>query len=136
MTVRDLLESLGCLLLIASGCASGPAMYTVEGAVSIDGQAIANGDIIFDSLDPHIPSAAGKITDGAYVFKTQAGPKRVRIFATRPIPGTEGKGLMGTSLLETIVPPEFNTNSDLTVEVTAEGTKRFDFALVKTKGKR
>src|ERR1700722_19598141 len=98
MTLRRMVGSLGCLLLIV-GCASGPTMYTVEGTVSIDGQPIAAGDIIFDSLDPHVPSAAGKITDGAYLFKTQAGPKRVRIYATRAIPGTEGKGLMGTPLL-------------------------------------
>jgi hypothetical protein len=119
------------LVLLAPGCAGGPVLYPVEGVVTIDGHDIADGDIIFESLDPHVPSAAGKIKDGKFLFKTQAGPKRVRIYATRAIPGTEGKGLMGTSLLETVVPPEFNLNSELSADVMPEGSKQFDFHLKK-----
>src|SRR5262249_40327435 len=129
MTTRVL--CLVSLLLLAPGCARGPVLYPVEGAVTMDGSDIADGDIIFESLDPHVPSAAGKIKDGRFHFKTQAGPKRVRIYATRAIPGTEGKGMMGTSLLETVVPPEFNLNSELNAEVTSEGSKQFDFHLKK-----
>lgn len=127
---RKILFILGVAAFGAVGCgASGPREVAVTGQVLLDGQALETGRVIFESVDPNIPSEAGLIKNGAYRFMTQLGGKRVRIHSIRDVPGSQGKGMMGEPLREELVPADYNVKSTLEVEVTSDGPHRFDFDL-------
>lgn len=126
----------GCLLAFVAalaaqaGCGSTSARtYVVTGTVTLDGAALPQGDITFRSLDPDVPSDAGKISNGSFRFQARAGKKRVEIYASRIVPGSEKNGLMGRPKREEIVPTRYNTRSELEVDVTAEGANAFSFEL-------
>ena len=84
------------------------------------------GDIVFFSLDPHVPPAAGKIEDGAFTFRTKPGEKRVEIRSFR----LSGKKTpQGKPIGEMYIPNRYNDNSELKADVTLGGKNKFDFAL-------
>ena len=107
------------------GC-SRPETVEVSGTVTWEGAPIANGDIVFASIDPHMPAAAGKISDGAYTFRCKPGKKRVEISSFR----LSGKKTpQGRPIGEMYIPNRYNSESELTADVTPDGENKFDFAL-------
>jgi hypothetical protein len=107
------------------GC-SQPDTVEVSGSVEWEGAPIPQGDVVFFSLDPHVPPAAGKITDGAYRFYTKPGDKRVEIRSFR----LSGKRTpQGRPIGEMYIPKRYNDESELTANVTLDGENKFDFAL-------
>lgn len=120
-------------VFMASGCGSGgPTTVPVTGNVSFEGQPVATGEIIFRAIDGQSPSAAGPIHSGHYSLRVTPGLKRVAIIATRetapPKVGPDGPG-EGGSFGVMYVPARYNTRSELTASVTADGENLFDFAL-------
>ena len=65
------------------GCSHSDTVV-VSGAVNWKGTPVPHGDIMFASLDPHIPAAAGKISEGEYSFRCKPGDKRVEIRSYQP----------------------------------------------------
>ena len=103
-----------------------PETVEVSGTVTWEGAPIANGDIVFASIDPHIPAAAGKIADGAFTFRCKPGKKRVEIRSYR----LSGKKTpQGRPIGEMYIPKRYNDKSELTADVTLDGENKFDFAL-------
>ncbi len=70
--------------------------------------------------------SAGPIRQGAYSFQARAGKKRVEITATRPDP--KARTAMGPTYVD-YIPERYNVHSTLSVEVTPDGKKQFDFPL-------
>ena len=107
------------------GC-SRPETVEVSGTVTWEGAPIVNGDIVFASIDPHIPAAAGKISDGAYTFRCKPGKKRVEISSFR----LSGKKTpQGRPIGEMYIPNRYSSESELLADVTPDGENKFDFAL-------
>ncbi|NQT39264.1 MAG: hypothetical protein HQ581_17330 [Planctomycetes bacterium] len=120
-----------CFALLLFGCGpGGPTTYEVTGTVTLDGEPIADAQIVFRAVDGSEGSWAAKVTDGEYTVQSTPGKKRVEITATREIhmkvASDSGEGELN---YEMYVPEKYNRQSELTREVTADGDNRFDFAL-------
>jgi hypothetical protein len=120
----------GLVVLAAAGCGkSGPAVYTVSGTVTYDGQTVANGYITFQPEDPTVGAVANPIEGGRYtVPKVHEGKNKVKIQATREVPGK--KGPMGEPAVEQYIPRKYNDETTLTAEV-GSGKTEHNFALPK-----
>jgi hypothetical protein len=111
--------------VITLGC-SRTDTVVVSGSVAWEGAPMTQGDIVFLSGDPHVPASAGKITDGAFSFRTKPGEKRVEIRSFR----LSGKKTpQGRPIGEMYIPNRYNDNSELKANVTIDGKNKFDFEL-------
>lgn len=126
------LKLLSALLLavMMAGCSSKPAGSTIKGTVTLDGQPLVSGRILFVAVDQGSPSAEAAITAGQFEALVPPGDKRVEIRA----PKVTGKKKMydtpDSPTVDTVVellPAKYNVNSELimTVDGTAQG-KNFD----------
>ncbi len=85
------------------------------------------GEVVFVPTDNRTSPSAGKIEQGAFAFPTKPGTMRVEIQAVREtgeIHPTEGY-----KITELYVPARYNTESELTAEVTRDGENHFTFDL-------
>src|SRR5262249_33247710 len=115
------------LLLAVAGCGEAdPRQYEVHGTVNWEGKPLPEGDIAFIPQQKEFRPEAGKIKDGKYRFRSRAGPMRVEIQATRPLPGKLGP--MGEPAIEDYIPARYNSESTLHAEV-GDGKTQFDFSL-------
>ena len=121
----------GVIISTLTGCGPrGPVTYPVSGTVKVDGQPVANGEIIFRAADGATGSWEAKITDGSYSLESTAGEKRVEITARRKIDaaGNADSGEPAFSF-EAYIPEKYNEKSDLKATVTSAGPNVFDFDL-------
>ena len=121
-----------------AGCgASGPSHVAVSGKITLDGQAVKQGKIIFEPTDKGKMSV-GEIADGAYTIAEERGPTvgtcLVRITATRPT----GKKLKAAvyaddqtpvDVLEQYLPAKFNQSSNIKIDIDSTANQVHDFAL-------
>lgn len=128
-----------CLLQLVSvpavflGCGggSGADSVTVTGNVTLDGQPLSEGDIIFRADGGKGRGYAGKIKDGSYEVKCAPGNHRVEIRAMRSESGKKAKTLASGEegmALEQYIPAKYNDKSTLTADVSDSKTE-FDFPL-------
>jgi hypothetical protein len=123
----------------APGCSTnqdGIDRVSVSGAVTLDGEPLKSGSITF-SPKGNGPSAGGVIEDGSYSVSTEAGPSagkysvEIRSMAPtgRKIPNYDGAP--GEMMEETydIVPPNYNSRTELNVEFKNGSKNVQDFAL-------
>ncbi len=101
------------IFLFGSGCGAKPA--EVSGTVTFDGHPLVDGDIIFESPDGSVTPAAGKIVNGHYLVTITAGPKKVRINASKP--ATKPDPVMGMMPIESLIPTEYNLETKLTADL-------------------
>ena len=114
--------------LVLGGCGpSGPETYPVSGTVTWNGQPLPEGHIVFSSEDGSVAPAAGKISDGKFAFRAQAGQKRVEIHADREAGPIDP--FMGTVPRKPYIPPRYNSETILTAEVIPTGKNEFTFEL-------
>lgn len=111
-----------------AGCSNEPRLYPVSGSVSLDGQPVADGDIMFVSTDGVRGPDPGKIKDGNYALKTTEGKKRVEISASKIRPGG-ARGGGGEPVPEEYIPTRYNMESKLNADVQPNNKNRFDFTL-------
>ncbi len=121
-TCYPLLFLLTALLL---GCGPRWQVTAVSGTVTLDGKPLEDGKISFRSTTTSTPPQIGNITAGQFACQVTTGPQRVEISATRTIPGAASTGIGEANY----IPPRYNTQSTLTVEVTASGPNSFTFDL-------
>ncbi len=121
-----------CLLAMA-GCGQNHKQ-ALEGTVTLDGKPLVQGSITFTPA-PGTPgtAAAGKIMQGRFsIASTEGvlpGTFRVEISAVRKT-GKKLQGEMGVEFddLEHLIPPRYNRQSELSVEVQEGGPNCFEFA--------
>ena len=126
-------------IAVVSGCQRGdPSRGAVSGRVTLDGQPVVQGSILFSPIDgTRGVATGGEIKDGQYRLAAAAGPavgkNRVEVHAVRKTGKMIPKGLGGTGKMieEQIegVAPKFNIESKLQVEITpGENTADFEVA--------
>ncbi|UUO06091.1 hypothetical protein M4951_22365 [Blastopirellula sp. J2-11] len=128
-------SSLATIVLALVGCGrEGVPRVEVSGAVSLDGQPLKEGMILFSPTGEG-PSASGDIREGSYEIERDAGPSpgnyRVEIRAYRDT-GRKRKDA-ATGLMEDvivgIIPPKYNNQSTLAVEIQPDGPNEHNFEL-------
>lgn len=126
-----------CWLVLLCACAcflpgcGGAGPRSVSGTVTVDGQPLTSGEILFEPEDTTKSPDAGQIKDGKFAFSAKTGKVKVKITAMREIPGKTLVGAMGETLASTeqYLPAKYNTATELTAEVKASGNS-FEFPLV------
>lgn len=98
-----------CALL--AGCSNEPRQYDVIGSVTYQGQPIADGQILFED-EGGSGRWPGVIKNGRYQLRATAGPKLVRLTATKET-GRMLEGAMDTKVPERIeiIPAKYNQQS-------------------------
>jgi hypothetical protein len=118
------------LLLIGCGKPARTPTAEVKGKVTLDGEPLASGKIVFDG-GPSVPAGEFNITDGAYSGEVEVGSKTVRISSYKDPPPQKGppKGPGYDTMKVNILPAKYNTASKETREVKEGGQNEFDFAV-------
>jgi hypothetical protein len=114
------------LALSVVSCSSESTLIPIGGSVTLDGTPLPDGDILFTPANFQFGSEAAKIKDGAYQVALRPGQSKVQIRASRPVPGK--KGPMGEQLIEDYIPPKYNDQSNLSIDVSSSQRKH-DFQL-------
>ena len=117
------------------GCQQGPARIGVNGTVTYKGAKVADGWITFVPKDADKGTQeAARITDGAYSLPAAnglvPGAYRVAITASERVakpapdepPGAPKRG-------QPLIPEQYNRDSNLSIQVSVEGKREFDFNL-------
>ena len=121
--------------LMLVGCTPSSDMHAVTGSVTLSGQSLDHGTIEFvRAVDP--PEAAGgaMITDGRYAISAQHGLKPgeykvlIRSPALAPYVGDDPM-FTPPAIGEERIPPEFNSQSKVHIEVRANAPNQFDFKI-------
>ena len=110
------------------GCAqTGPESYPVSGTITVDGELVEDGDILFVPHDPHTAPAGARVLEGSYAARMRPGKYRVEISALKITPETPI--VMGSPMAANYLPARYHRDSELTAEVSPSGDNTFDFAL-------
>ena len=133
------------LALLLSGCQdSGPARAPIQGRVTVGGQPLAAGRILFKPIAPtEGPVTSAAVVDGWYALTEENGPiigkHRVELEAELPLgfalddeQAFARRG--GKRLPANPIPPRFNRDSILKVEVVAEKENQFDIQVPQARG--
>ncbi|RCS54686.1 hypothetical protein DTL42_06040 [Bremerella cremea] len=124
--------ALGTLTLLTVGC-GGPKSDKLEmtGKVTLDGQPLQEGAITIEATDDKGGVDGGMITDGEYKVLTTPGDKLIKINATKVVGQKKTYNTPDSpteDVVKEIIPPKYNTRSDIKVTVTADAASH-DFTL-------
>jgi hypothetical protein len=121
---------LSCFMVGCGSGSTGPQTYAVSGTVTFDGQPVKSGDILFEPEAKGESPDGGKITDGKFSFRAKQGKMKVKISASREVPGKTTKGAMGEEIVtkEDFIPERYNATTELSETVKTSGNT-FTFAL-------
>jgi len=124
------------LVLLLVGCGRSGDQLAIKGNVTLDGEPLPEGQIIFLPQAGSVgPSAGSSIENGAYAVPadmgTLPGTFRVEIEAERKT-GRKIYGSLGEEVDQVMnyIPVRYNQQSELSVEVEIDGDNQFDFDLV------
>jgi hypothetical protein len=70
----SILRWLFLTLMMAVGCQASNGRYPVSGDVSLDGEAVDQGAIVFMPTEGETIKSGGRITDGRYTIVSEKGP--------------------------------------------------------------
>ena len=129
----------GCGLLLAglfflTGCGGGEPFQPMSGRVLVDDQPLAKGVITFFPNGPGT-TVGGQIIDGSFKLERESGATpgnyRVEIVAFRPSGKTEYDidEQAEVDIEVQYLPKKYNSKSELTADVTADGLNEFEFKL-------
>lgn len=132
------------LLCLVVGC-GGSTQRQVQGVVTMDGQPLETGEIQFKPIAGSLgPTAGATITNGSYLVPAVEQGVRAGGQYLVSITSMAGSGRMAPDpnaptgqreLLENIVPARYNTDSTLTVTVSADRSKNvYDFDVKSSPG--
>jgi hypothetical protein len=133
----------GIGLMLIFGCGSDPlGRHAVSGAVTVNGAPLEKGNVGFQPIEKGTTSGGAPIENGKYSVPRDKGLPvgKYRVSISAPTPGTGGEAQKNAPPGEPVPPPqelipaEWNTSSEHTIEVTDKGPYVFNFD-VKTKGK-
>ena len=126
------------IALAAAGCGGGDGIprEPVSGKVTLDGSALDEGLITFTPEDSKMPPVGTGITNGSYSVSRSEGPSpgphQVGISSRKPtgkqLKSVDFPGKFVEEMHESL-PPQYNSDSHLSVEVKRGGDNHFDFEL-------
>ena len=114
-----------------SGCSDEAVHYPVAGKVTLDGEPVASGEIIFSSSAG--PVDAGPINDGEFSFESLQGAMRVEVTAvrdhpTRKVPGSTPDVWLPAKV--NFIPERYRgPTSELQIEIPRGGNQEIEFNL-------
>ena len=118
------------------GCDSSPAVQESEGTVptagtvTLDGQPLAKGEITFIDPEAQRPmSFVAEVRNGQFELRAPSGVMRVEIRAFELVGGDDD-----TPLSEELIPARYNDQSELSVELMADGPNMLSFELESARG--
>lgn len=120
-------------LCCLAGCGDTGNTALVSGAVTLDGEPLATGTLLFVPLDGAVGTAGAEIKDGRYSARMPIATMKVSISAPRVV-GT--KKIYDTpespemEIVEEALPARYNDQTELLLEV-KPGSNHHDFALVR-----
>jgi hypothetical protein len=126
------------LLWAIAGCGGDNPLgrKALQGTVTLDGAPIANGSIDFQPMQAGGVQSGGVITGGKYSIRAEQGlPEgkyRVAIHASDASAGALPAGAMpGDDVppVKELVPEEWNSKSEHTIEVTSKSSQEFNFEI-------
>ena len=126
----------GICMLTSAGCGGGIERRALEGRVTLDEEPLSQGVITFRPMPGTPgPTAGGEISEGEFSISpgkgTFEGKFRVEITASRKT-GKKIKDMKIGAMVdeyEQLIPQRYNSQSELTADVTADGENRFEFTL-------
>jgi len=122
------------LVLSAVGC-GGPAVSTVTGTVTVDGQPLKEGLIRFEPTGPNARPTDVPILDGKYTVTLLPGEAKVSIRANKVVGKTKMYDTPDSPTVDKtveLIDAEFNDNSTLRLTVTS-GPQTKDWEVKKRK---
>jgi hypothetical protein len=131
----------GCLICFGLvGCGNNPlGRKAVAGTVSMDGEPLDYGAINFHPLESNAQAvgSGAVITDGEFSIPAAEGltPGRYRVSIVAPSGGPperiQGEDAMKTGSKPPVerLPSKYNTETELTAEVTSDAPAEFDFSV-------
>ena len=102
-------------------------MHPVAGTVTLDGQPLAQGSIVFDSADRKGAAAGCGIKNGAFKGTCPVGAKIVRISASKE---TGEKDEYGSVVSVSLIPDAYNESSTLKADIAAKDNSGLKFELL------
>jgi hypothetical protein len=123
------------------GCGGAPALPrgAVQGQVTVAGQPLAAGRILFIPLAPTVgPTVSAQVINGRYTLSQDQGPvagdQRVEVEAELNLGFAFDDELAfaqrgGQPLPPNPIPPEFNVQSKLTTQIAESASNTFDIAV-------
>jgi hypothetical protein len=120
------------LVVVLTGCSQrrvDEPTFEVSGTVTFDGAPLPDGFINFESDPPDgQPVGSAQIVKGSYATRARAGNKKVTITSNR---ATGEKDSGGFDITVNWLPAKYNSSSELTADIKADGPNRIDFPLKK-----
>lgn len=143
-------RSLTCIGLIVTvvfaGCGDSSGRVAVSGSVSVNGQPLSRGSILFEpNMGTSGAKSAGKIADGRFSIPRESGPwvgeYTIRIYADEnPSFAMDDPlayaGAAPSAISANTIPAMFNERSILVRKTTDDGPNEFQFELDTTSQKR
>src|SRR5262245_52027456 len=135
--MRWLLRGLVCawiVVIAGAGCGRGPAVGTVTGEVTYDGQPVKDGHVTFTPVDGKGQTGGAPILDGK--FKADQVPAlkmKVELHGNKVIGKRKAYDTPESPVMDDVVellPPKYNFNSDLVLDV-KQGTQHVKYDLKK-----
>jgi hypothetical protein len=108
------------IALAVGGCAS-DEQPVVSGTVTVDGQPLAEGTMHFSPLAGGASSAGTRIKGGQFSVPLERAKYKVQIFAPKASKveaKLDANGPGGGPTMEETLPPRYNVQSELTLDVT------------------
>jgi hypothetical protein len=131
-----LLAAIGLSTL--AGCGPRSDRLEISGKVTLDGVPLSGGSIRFTSLGEKLAATGAMVENGQYNISAEKGlpPGTYHLEITAPdndappIVYRNAPGEPGIPTQPERIPPEYNVNSQHTIEVTADGDNHFEFDIV------
>lgn len=121
--------------IVAAGCGSEGKLRAVSGTVTYKGEPLDSGSVTFLFVKPPGPAGGALIADGKFKIPASMGlePGTYRVQISSPkgagqrTPEQIAAGASTPS--KERIPPSYNTDSNLKVEVTASGPNEFNWSI-------
>lgn len=126
---------LASLLLVLVGCRDSDGRQEVEGTILLDGSPLPEGRISLRPLAKG-PTSGGRIVDGKFQIERGKGPLpgsysvSIQSYSEtgRMISPESNPGMKVPEIKQTL-PEQYNTKTELRMEVSGTGENEFDFQL-------
>ena len=122
------------MYIAIAGCGGGAGDRStkdpsVRGTVTLDGQPFTDADIAFINPTTKGIIGGGRVTDGAFTFTCPPGSYKVKIQASRQVPGKVVAHMGNAPVWAESLPKIYNDNTILTAEVKDDNNEPFQFEM-------
>lgn len=135
--------SFGVFLFVGCGSGDGKPRVALEGRVTLDGKELTNGLVSLIPTDSAGETAVAVIENGKYVIDEEAGPTPGRYKVLVESQQPTGRKVRDTDNprskvdeVREVVPPQYNAQSTLEIEIKPHAGQTHDLALKGTSNAR